>query len=183
MVQAQKKGLRETLCKALSLKAGFYENARNRPRTYRIALMIVILAALSHALGSAVILVLNRVTLPNLLIALFIITFSIVGGYYLWTWIIWKLGHWLKPNAPTYLDLSIPIGFAYAPQTLNFLTLIPLLGRPIVSILAVWSLLAAIVAVREGLDISTSRAVIICLVGWTSIQLAISFIQILISSE
>ncbi|MGV2827539.1 hypothetical protein ACLFKQ_06205 [Myxosarcina sp. GI1(2024)] len=144
--------------------------------------MIVILAALSHALGTAVILVLNRVALPNLLIALFIITFSIVGGYYLWTWMIWKVGHRLKANAPTYADLSIPIGFAYAPQTLNFLTLIPLLGRPIVSILAVWSFLAVIVAVREGLAISTSRAVTICLVGWTLIQLAVGFIQILSTS-
>ncbi len=182
MAQAQTKGLRETLCKALSLKAGLYENARARPKAYRIALMIVMLAAFSHALGSAVILVINRVALPNLLMALVIIALSIVGGYYLWTWMIWKLGHWLKPNAPTYADLSIPIGFAYAPQTLNFLTLIPLLGRPIVLILAIWSLLAAIVAVREGLNISTSRAVIICLVGWTLIQLAISFIQILSTS-
>ncbi|GAB1538790.1 hypothetical protein NUACC21_14540 [Scytonema sp. NUACC21] len=83
----------------------------------------------------------------------------------------------ISPN-PTFSDLLSPIGFAYAPQVLNFLTLIPLLGRPIELILAVWSLLAAIVAVRQGLDVSTIRASLICLVGWPLIQLAIGVLQV-----
>jgi hypothetical protein len=90
-----------------------------------------------------------------------------------------KIGQWLKPIDPTYGDLLIPIGFAYAPQVLNFLTLIPLLGRPIELILALWSLLAVIVAVRQGLDITTQRATFICLVGWPLIQIAIGFVQVL----
>jgi len=45
--------------------------------------------------------------------------------------------------------LLSPIGFAYAPQVLNFLTLVSLLGQPIGQVLAVWSLLAVIVAVHE----------------------------------
>lgn len=70
-----------------------------------------------------------------------------------------------------------PIGFAYAPQVLNFLTLIPFLGRPIELVLSVWSLLAVIVAVRQGLDISTNWAALICLVGWPLIQVAIGLVQ------
>jgi hypothetical protein len=72
----------------------------------------------------------------------------------------------------------IPIGFAYAPQVLNFLTLIPLLGRPIELLLSVWSLLAVIVAVRQGLDIRTGWATVICLVGWPLVQVAIGFVQV-----
>jgi len=71
--------------------------------------------------------------------------------------------------------LLSPIGFAYAPQVLNFLTLIPLLGQPIERVLAVWSLLAVIVAVRQGLDISW--AALLCLVGWPLIQVAIGLVQ------
>jgi hypothetical protein len=73
----------------------------------------------------------------------------------------------------------VPIGFAYAPQALNFLTLIPLLGEGIERILAVWSLLAVIVAVRQGLDIKTRWAVLICLVGWPLIQIAIGFVELI----
>lgn len=178
MAKSRKQGLWTTLSKALSLQAEFYENASNNLQARLIALTIVTLAAFSHTLGSAVILAIKRVSLPYLLIALVINFLSVLAGYYLWTWMIWKLGQWLKPIDPTYTDLLIPIGFAYAPQTLNFLTLIPLLGGLIQLILAVWSLLAVIVAVRQGLDLNTFQSTIICLIGWTLIQLAISLIQI-----
>lgn len=173
-----KLNLGKTLIEALTLDANFYEDAPNTPRTRRLARTIVILAAVSHALGSAFILLINRTTLPLLVLALIINALSVVLGYYFWTLTIWKIGDWFKPNHVTYRNLLIPIGFAYAPQVLNFLTLIPLLGRPIQLVLAVWSLLAVIVAVRQGLDISTNWAALICLIGWPLIQVAVGFVQV-----
>ena len=174
-----KQGLFKTLSNALVLNASLYENARNTPKTHRLALTVVILAALSHALGTAVILLINLATIPELLVTLVIDALWLIVGYYFWTFTIWKVGQWLKPIDPTYSDLLSPIGFAYAPQVLNFLTLIPLLGRSIELILAAWSLLAVIVAVRHGLDITTRQAVFICLIGWPLIQIAIGLAQIL----
>ncbi len=175
---SSKRSLRSTLWKALSLNANFYENTRSTFITRRLARTIVILAAVSHALGSAVILLINRANLLSLVLALLLDGISVVGGYYFWTLTISKIGQWFKPNHVTYRELLIPIGFAYAPQVLNFLTLIPLLGRPIERVLAVWSLLTVIVAVRQGLDISTTWAALICLVGWPVIQLAIALVQV-----
>lgn len=174
-----KGSLGTTLWDALALNANFYEDARNTPRTHQLARQIVTLAAVSHALGSAVILLINRAALPILVLALFMDSISVVAGYYFWTWTIWKLGQRLRSNSPSYGELLSPIGFAYAPQVLNFLTLIPLLGRPIELVLSVWSFLAVVVAVRQGLDIATRWAVLICLVGWPLIQVAIYFIQVL----
>ena len=173
-----KGGLYTTLGKALSLDGNFYENARHTPQTNQIAQTIVCLAALSHALGSAVILLINLSPLPLLITFLLIDVLSVVGGYYFWALTISKIGQWLKPNHVSTQELLIPIGYAYAPQALNFLTLIPLLGRPIELVLSVWSLLAVIVAVRQGLDISTNRATIICLVGWPLVQVTIGLVQI-----
>ncbi len=174
-----KAGLWKTLWNALVLDANFYENARNEPRIHRLALSIVILAAVSRGFGSLVIAVINLAPLPIVVLALLANGLSIVGGYYFWTFTIWKLGQWLKRDSPAaYGDLLGPIGFAYAPQVLNFLTLIPLLGQPIERVLAVWSLLTVIVGVRQGLDISTARAALISLVGWPIIQIAIGFLQV-----
>lgn len=170
--------LRTTLKKALIFDANLYEYTRNNVITQRLARTIVILAAVSHVLGSAVILLINLATLPIFVLALLLDGISVVAGYYFWTLTIWKIGQWLKPNHVTYRELLIPIGFAYAPQVLNFLTLIPLLGRPIERVLAIWSLLTVIVAVRQGLDIRTIWAASICLVGWPVIQLAIALIQV-----
>jgi hypothetical protein len=164
---------------AIALNANFYETAQNTPLNHHIALTIVILASLSRAVGSTVILLINRASLPVLLLAFVIECLAIVAGYYFWSFTVFKIGQWLKPIDPTYQELLIPIGFAYAPQVFNFLTVIPLLGRPIELILAVWSLLAIIVAARQGLDISTLRAAFICVIGWSLIELAIGSLQIL----
>jgi hypothetical protein len=181
-MRGKKKNSKPGLCKilkyALLLNASLYENARNTERIHRLALIIVILAALSRTLGSAVILIINRASLPILILSLLVDAFLIVLGYYFWTFTIWKIGQWLKPIDPTYGDLLGPIGFAYAPQVLNFLTVIPLLGRPIELILAAWSLLAVIVAVRQALDITTRKSALICLVGWPLIQILIGLVQV-----
>lgn len=121
----------------------------------------------------------NRRSGLGLLVALVLDGLAIVAGYYFWTFTVWKIGQWLKPIDPTFSDLLSSIGFAYAPQILNVLTLVPLLGRPIELILAIWSLLAVIVAVRQGLDISTRWSALICVVGWTALQTAIGFVQVL----
>mgnify|MGYP000001379012 CR=1 FL=1 len=172
-------GLRATLWNALSLNANFYEKTPYTRRTKRIALTIVILATVSRVLGSAVILLINRTELSVLLLALWIDALALVGGYYFWTFTIFKIGQWLKPGHVSYGELLVPIGFAYAPQVLNFLTLIPLLGEGIERILAVWSLLSVIVAVRQGLDIKTRWAVLICFAGWPLIQIAIGFVKVI----
>ncbi|HEY9848795.1 MAG TPA: hypothetical protein V6D28_05025 [Leptolyngbyaceae cyanobacterium] len=172
-----KSGLRKTIWNALILQADFYENARNTPQTKRISLTIVCLAALSHAIGSGVILLINLATLPILILSLLIDCLSIMAGYYFWTFSISKIAEWLKRNDVTFQELLIPIGYAYSPQVLNFLTVIPLLGKQIELLLSVWSLLAVIVAVRQGLDIKTRWSTLICLVGWPLIQIAIGFIQ------
>ncbi len=172
-----RKDLGKTLVSALSLDANFYENAPNDSITNRVAQTIAILAAISHALGSWVVFIINWTAITILPLALLVDALSIVAGYYFWTFTIWRIGKWLRRNSPSYRELLIPIGFAYAPQVFNFLTLIPLLGQPIELVLSVWSLLAVIVAVRQGLDINTVWASVICLLGWPLIQIAISFIQ------
>lgn len=168
-----------TLRNAIALNSNFYENARNTPRNRRLAFTIVCLAAVSHMLGSAVILLINRATPIGFIIALFLDGLSVICGYYFWTFVVWKVGQWLKPIDPTYQELLSPIGFSYAPQILNFLTLIPLLGRPIELLLSLWSLLAVIVAVRQGLDIRTRGAALISIIGWLPLQTAIGLVQVL----
>lgn len=175
--QQRVRGLWKTLASALSLDANFYENAPNDSITNRVAQTIVILAAISHAIGSWVVFIINWTAISILPLALLVDALSIVAGCYFWTLTIWWIGKWFRLNPPSYRELLIPIGFAYAPQVLNFLTLIPLLGEPIELVLSVWSLLAVIVAVRQGLDINTTWSSVICLLGWPLIQIAINFIQ------
>jgi hypothetical protein len=99
-------------------------------------------------------------------------------GYYFWVFTIWKVGQWFKSNPPTYQELLYPIGFAYSPQILNVITLIPLLGRPIELILAAWTLLAVMVVIRKAMTISTLWAALISLACFPVIQIVPIAIQV-----
>lgn len=170
-------GIGRTIRNALALKARFYDSAQS-DRNRRAALAIVIIAALSRALGNAVISLLNRVTLPAFLITLFLGVFVVIVGYYFWTFTIWQIGQWFKLNPPTFRQLLAPIGFAYSPQIFNVLTLIPLLGTSIELLLAVWTLLAVAVVVREAMKISIIQAALISLVSFPVIQIVSAVIQV-----
>ncbi|MGL5921575.1 hypothetical protein [Chroococcidiopsis sp.] len=165
------------LREALTLDPNFYEHIPINAKNRRFAQIVVVLAAISYSFGSAVIFLINRVPLPSLILRLLGSGIGVVIGYYFWTLTIWKIGDWFKRDRVTFRALMIPLGLAYAPQALNFLTLIPLLGQPIERVLAVWSLLAAIIAVRQGLDISSGWAIAICLIGWIPLQMTIGLVR------
>lgn len=171
--------IRQTIWSALTLNSQLYQNAQSDRKTRRTALTIVILAAISRALANALISLLNRVTLPAFSISLLLGFFAVMIGYYFWTFTIWKVGQWLKLNPPRYRELLYSIGFAYSPQILNVMTIIPLLGRPIELILDVWTLLAVTVAVRRAMSIATLRAASISLACFPVILIVPILIQVL----
>lgn len=165
------------LTDALTLNQDFYEHSHHYPAARRFARSVVVLAGLSHGLGSGLILLLYQPSLLQLVLGLLINSLSIVVGYYLWTYALWKLNAYLAPPVPPYPELLIPVGFAYTPQLLNLLTVIPLLGRPITLALAGWTLLGAIAAVRAGLNLSLVKAALLAGVGFTLVQLGVGLVQ------
>ncbi|MCU0548237.1 MAG: YIP1 family protein [Leptolyngbya sp. Prado105] len=168
-----------TIRDALTLSPRLSESVEGNQKTRRFAFTIVLLAALSRTLGSAVISLLNRVTLPALLITAVSGFFTVIVGYYFWTFTIWKLGQWSKFNPPAYQELLTLVGFAYSPQILNVLTLIPLFGRPIELILAAWTLLAVTIAVQRVMRITMLQATVISFVSFPVIQIVSTVVQVL----
>lgn len=171
--------IRQIAWNALTLNAQLYQATRSDRRTRRAALTIVIFAALSRAVASIIISLLNRVTLPALLFTVLFGIFSVVIGYYFWTFTIWKIGQWANLNPPTYRALLCPIGFAYSPQLLNFITILPLLGRPLELILSVWTLLAVILAVRKAMSINPLWAALLSIVSFPVVQIVPILIQVI----
>lgn len=175
--QQSRRWLRRVLVDALTLNQDFYEHSHQYPKAVGFARGIVGLAALSHGLGSGLILLLYQPSLGQLALGLLVNILAVLGGYYLWTYALWKTYTWLAPPVPPYKELLVPVGFAYTPQILNLLTVIPLFGRPITLALAGWTLLGAIAAVRAGLNTGLAKATLLAGVGFTLVQVAIGLVQ------
>ncbi|MGB3300265.1 MAG: Yip1 family protein [Phormidesmis sp.] len=172
-------GLKQTIWHSLTLDARLYQTARGEPRTLRLALTMVVLAALSRAIANILISLLNRATLPALVVTVLLGIFTVIVCYYFWTFTIWKAGQWLKFNPPSYRELLCPVGFAYAPQLLMFITIIPVLGRAVELLLSIWTLYAVVLAVSKAMNINKLRAALISLLSFPIVQIVPILIQVI----
>lgn len=90
-------------------------------------------------------------------------------GYALFSLLVVLIGTKMMPEPATKADFNEGfrvIGFAASPGVFNILAIIPFLGPFISFLIAIWSLVVAVVAVREVLDYSnTGRAIIVCLIA------------------
>ena len=91
-------------------------------------------------------------------------------GWAAWALVTFEVGARILPGARTHSDvgeLLRTLGFAAAPGSIAFLSLLPGLAMPILIFSRTWMLLAMVVAVRQALDYrSTWRAVAVCALGW-----------------
>jgi hypothetical protein len=91
-------------------------------------------------------------------------------GYALFSLLVFLIGTKLMPEPTTKADFNETfrtVGFAASPGVLNVLAIIPYLGPLISLLIAIWSLVIGVIAVREVLDYSnTGRAIVVCLIAF-----------------
>src|SRR5258708_1906514 len=90
-------------------------------------------------------------------------------GYALFSILVFIIGTKVMPEPATKADFSQTfrvIAFAASPGGFNVLAIIPVLGYLIRFVVGIWSLVIAVIAVREVLDYSnTGRAIIVSLIA------------------
>ena len=72
------------------------------------------------------------------------------------------------------------LGFAQSPNVLLIFTgvlgVIPLLGGLLRFALLIWVLLAGLIAIRQGLDVSTGKAILTAVIGWILMAIVIAIV-------
>lgn len=68
-------------------------------------------------------------------------------------------------------EVARTLGFASAPRTLLILIALPGLFVPVSIVVAIWLLVATVVAVRSALDVGTGRGLAISVVAWLALAI------------
>lgn len=91
-------------------------------------------------------------------------------GWALGSFVVLMVGTKLFPGKNTQADMGQMLrvlGFAQAPGLVGVLGIIPFLGVLIQLAVAIWSIVAMVIGVRQALDYDdTIKAVIVCVVAW-----------------
>lgn len=87
-------------------------------------------------------------------------------GWLLWSAVTYVVGAKLLGGTATWGEMLRTIGFAQSPGVFYVLAFIPLVGGLIALGVAIWLLVAAIVAIRQALDTTTGRAILTAVLGF-----------------
>jgi len=80
-------------------------------------------------------------------------------GWLLWAGITYLIGDKVLKGTATWGELLRTLGFAQAPGVLLILGIVPVIGRLVLFVVWIWTLVTGIIAIRQALDFSTGKAV------------------------
>ncbi len=147
------------MIRAAKLDIQLYEEVEKDIGATKEAFLVVLIGAVCNGIGSI-----------EMLGARGIITGIISGivGWLLWSAVIYLIGVKIFKHTSDMGELLRCLGFAYSPNVLSILGIIPGVGIVIRFIASVWVLVAFIVAARQALDCGTGRAILISVLGFAA---------------
>lgn len=160
MTMYRSRTLTDRMLRAARLDANLYEEVERDHNATGQAATVVLIAAVAGAIGG----LLGGGGLGAIV--------GIVGtfvGWIVWSLLTYWVGSTFFATAQTRVtpgEMLRTIGFAYTPSVLLILAFVPILGALLVVIVAIWQLIAGVIAVRQAMDFTTGRAIGTVIVGW-----------------
>jgi len=135
------------------------------------AMLVVLLAGLSLAIGQSIILFINRVQPVRFVFSLLLNAVLFTFGFLFLVFSTWLIG-WIPGFVRVpWSDLVKALGLSYAPLEFSFLAALPYAGIPIFNVLSVWHLLAMVVGFSTIAQVNASQAFVHVAVGWCVLHL------------
>ncbi|QYO68073.1 hypothetical protein [Leptolyngbya sp. 7M] len=141
------------------LNAEVFKETDAIPRGLTGALLTVLLAQLSLAIGQIIVLFVNRVKPIRFVFSLLISAVLYTFGFLFLVFSTWLICQLPWSVSVSFLTLVKVLGLSYAPLLFGFLGALPYLGEPILSLLSVWHLLAMVVGLSAVTQMGIAEAV------------------------
>ena len=155
---------------AMRLQASTFEEVEHDTTATSQAAMVVAAVGVAGALAS-----IRWLGVTGLLS---MVVFQLIG-WVVGSFVVLIVGTKLFPGKNTEADMGQMLrtmGFAQSAGLFNVLGIIPFLGLLIRLLVAIWVLVAMVIAVRQALDYDdTVKAIIVCLVAWV-IMFMVTFV-------
>jgi len=138
---------------AASLDPEFYNRAEVDTHLDLQALTVVVVANGLAGVGSSI------ATEANVLVGVGLGIASGIVGWLIWSMVAMLVGTRVFNGSSDFGQMRRVIGFAYAPLAIGLIPWLGIIG-------AIWVLVAAVIAIREGMHFSTKRSIATMVIGW-----------------
>ena len=160
---ATRRSFVDRMAAAARLNVDLYEEVEADTSATTQAMGVVAVVAVAQAIGSA----------GGGAGAIALGVVAAVLGWLLWAGITYLIGDKLLGGTATWGELLRTLGFAQSPGVLYVLGILPVFGGIIRFAVAIWILVAGIIAIRQALDFSTGRAILTAVLGWLAVGIPV----------
>ncbi len=147
---------------AATLNAQTYEEVEADVNATVQAMGVVLLSSVAHGIGN-----IGHGGFSPIRATIFAL-----AGWVVWATLAYLIGTKLLPEPQTRSDIGELLrttGFAAAPGVVAVLGIIPYMGRLVLLVVFLWSLVTMVMAVRQALDYQSMwRALVVCLIGFVA---------------
>ncbi|MFB2892946.1 hypothetical protein ACE1CI_08375 [Aerosakkonemataceae cyanobacterium BLCC-F50] len=161
----------ELIWGAIALKPEAFQQITTLPDGVLLALLIVLLAGLSRAIGQGIVLFLNRVKPLRYFLSLLVGAILFASSYIFWVLSTWLVSSLIFRENTSLISFASTLGLSYTPLILGIFIALPYLGVPISIILSLWSFLAYLVGLKVAFSSNTWEAFWAGVLGWVVFEI------------
>ncbi|MDX2244243.1 MAG: CAAX protease [Leptolyngbyaceae cyanobacterium bins.302] len=156
---------------AFGLSQEAFQRLATLPGGLWLALLVVLFAGFSLAIGQSIVLFVNRVRPERFAFSLLLNAILFTIGYIFLVLSTWLITFFPGAAKVSLLTLFKVLGLAYAPLLFSFLSALPHVGYPLQNLFSIWNLLAMVVAFAAVANTKLSSALGYVVIGWVIKQL------------
>lgn len=158
MYAGPKRSFTERMIGAAMLNVDVYEEVEADTTATQSAALVVVIVAIASAIGGV------RAGMIGMLAGLL----SALLAWLIFSGITYLIGDKLLGGTATWGELLRTIGFAQSPGVLGVFGILPFLGPLIRFVVAIWILIAVVIAIRQACDFGTGQAVLTAVLGFVA---------------
>jgi len=162
---------------AAMLRTGTYEEVEYDTSATVQAMLVVVVVSLASGIGN--------VGVGGFMALVFGVLASLAGWSF-WAWITYLVGTKILPTPETHANwgqLARTLGYAQTPGLFKVFGFLPGIGPIIFFIASIWQLAAAVIAIRQALDYtSTWRAIGVAVIGFIGFAVVTGIVMVIFVS-
>jgi len=156
----------ERMKRAALLDSHVYEEVEADTTATGQAAAVVVIVAVAQGLGAA------SLGLSGIIAG----TIAALVAWLVWAGVTYLIGDKILGGTATWGELLRTLGFAQSPGLLGILAFLPVLGGLIRFAIAIWVLVAGIIAIRQALDFGTGKAILTAVIGWLALAIPMALL-------
>lgn len=157
--------------RVLVFDSSVFDMLQNSAEGLYLALMVVVIAGLSQALGQSVVLFAHHVTPRRFVASLLLSAALYLFGYVFNVITIYAVSRWVFAVMLSAWAIAVAVGLAYSPFLLSFFMLVPYFGAFIEHALSLWTLVTTVLAIRVVTGLTLWQALLCSVLSWLLLQL------------